>query len=140
MKRTPRAIAATFFAVALTLSAGCAGGENDESSPTDEELAAQIEEAYVPAKSCWDSFRDPSCPDVLATVEESLKEPYEQLQKQGGREESVREIAQVQSTWREWLSKCMDDADAVQNSDFCLMERPSSASLDRAVELVRNGQ
>ncbi|GAA1882020.1 hypothetical protein [Williamsia serinedens] len=132
-------------AALLVLVAGCSSGGSDQSPktsepPTNDEIASQIEAAYVPAKACWDSFRDASCPSVYATVQRSLAGPYEALQKQGGREQSVREIAAAEQKWNDWLERCIDDYTAVRNASFCLQERPTSGDLDEAVSLVRQGK
>lgn len=125
--------------VATTMGLAACGGEESK-PPSNEDLASQIQAAYVPAKACWDSFRDASCPDVLATVKEALKAPYQELQQQGGREQSVREIASVQSRWDEWLQRCMDDYSAMRNATYCLQEAPGSGDLNTAIDLVKQGK
>lgn len=109
-------------------------------APSNDQIASQIEAAYVPAKACWDSFRDASCPSVYATVEKLLADPFEELQKQGDRELSVRGIAAAEQKWDSWLSKCIDDYTAVRNASFCLESRPTSSDLDEVIALVRQGK
>ena len=94
----------------------------------------------MPAKACWNSFRDASCPAVYATVQKSLAAPYEILQKQGGREQSVQAIAAAEQKWNDWLERCIDDYTAVRNASFCLQDRPTSGDLDEVVSLVRQGK
>ncbi|ATD70511.1 hypothetical protein CNO18_09705 [Gordonia sp. 1D] len=126
----------------MTLTVAACGGANDDGpkGPTDDELAQQIEAAYVPAEACWNSFRDPSCPDVMETVWQDLQGPYKELQRQGNREESVREIAKVHAGWEEWLRLCMDDLSAIRQGMWCLEEAPGSRDLAPAVKLVREGK
>ncbi|GAC00407.1 hypothetical protein GONAM_15_01150 [Gordonia namibiensis NBRC 108229] len=128
--------------VTIVLGAAACGGPDDaeDRAPTDDELAAQIEAAYAPAKACWNSFRDPACPDVMETIWQDLQAPYKELQRQGNREESVREIAKVHAGWDEWLELCMDDASAIRQGMWCLEERPGSRDLAPAISLVRSGK
>jgi hypothetical protein len=136
MRRNVWTIGAASGIVAAALLTGCSSAPK---TPSNEDLAKQIETAYVPAKACWNSFRNSACPDVMATAWEKMQPTYKELQSQG-REKSVQELAAVHTRWTKWLASCIDDYPYASNTMYCIQESPGGADMKTAADLIRQGQ